>query len=156
MALVVPGPLSRTCEGRGLRPGRPVAALPTIIGTAGRQLYRRFAFCCTGPARPSLRLVHVAAGQAPAVVTVLVSPRVYTGGLRRCRTCSWTWRRNFQGAIERAQGAGEVAGNVDPVHTARALLGLYLGLAVLVRSDAKEPVLRAVVQQARSLLPAPS
>ena len=60
MALVVPGPLSRTCEGRGLRPGRP------------------------------------------------------------------------------------------------ALLGLYLGLAVLVRSDAKEPVLRAVVQQARSLLPAPS
>ena len=56
---------------------------------------------------------------------------------------------HFQGAIERAQGAGEV----DP---ARALLGLYLGLAVLVRSDAKKPVLRAVVQQARSLLPAPS
>ena len=63
---------------------------------------------------------------------------------------------HFQGAIKRAQGAGEVAGNVDPVHTARALLGLYLGLAVLVRFDAKEPVLRAVVQQARSLLPAPS
>ena len=132
--------LSRTCEGRGLRPGRPVAALPTIIGTAGRQLYRRFAFCCTGPARPSLWLVHVAAGQAPAVVTALyistmLPARVHARG---------------------AQGAGEVAGNVDPVHTARALLGLYLGLAVLVRSDAKEPVLRAVVQQARSLLPAPS
>ena len=39
----------------------PVAALPTIIGTAGRQLYRRSAFYSTGPARPSLRLVHVAA-----------------------------------------------------------------------------------------------
>ncbi len=60
---------------------------------------------------------------------------------------------NFRGAIERARSANEVAGNVDPVHTARALLGLYLGLCTLVHSDAKEPVLRAVVQQALSLLP---
>ena len=63
---------------------------------------------------------------------------------------------HLRNAIERARSATEVAGNVDPVHTARALLGLYLGLCVLVRSDAKAPVLRAVVQQARSLLPQPS
>ena len=59
----------------------------------------------------------------------------------------------FQDAIARALGANEVAGNVDPVQTARALLGLYLGLCTLVCSGAKEPVLRAVVQQALSLLP---
>lgn len=59
----------------------------------------------------------------------------------------------FRAAIERARIAHEVAGNVDPVQTARALLGLYLGLCTLVRSDAKEPVLRAVVQHALSLLP---
>ena len=35
----VPLPSHETCEGRGLCPGRPVAALPTIIGTAGRQSY---------------------------------------------------------------------------------------------------------------------
>ncbi|MCY4481474.1 MAG: TetR/AcrR family transcriptional regulator [Spirochaetaceae bacterium] len=61
--------------------------------------------------------------------------------------------QDFRGAIERARGANEVAGNVDPVQTSRALLGLYLGLCTLVRSDAKEPVLRAVVQQALALLP---
>ena len=64
--------------------------------------------------------------------------------------------RRFRDAIERARSANEVAANVDPVHTARALLGLYLGLWTLVRSDAREPVLRAVVQQARSLLPVPA
>ena len=58
----------------------------------------------------------------------------------------------FRDAIARARGANEVAGNVDPVRTARALLGLYLGLCTLVRSDAREPVLRAVVQHATSLL----
>lgn len=55
---------------------------------------------------------------------------------------------NFR--VERARSANDVAANVDPVQTARALLGLYLGLCTLVRSDAKEPVLRAVVQQALS------
>ena len=59
----------------------------------------------------------------------------------------------FRDAIERACGANEVAGHVDPVHTARALLALYLGLCTLVRSGAGEPVLRAVGQQALSLLP---
>ena len=50
-----------------------MAALPTIIGTAGRQSYTDGPpFCSTGPARPSLRgRGHVAAGQAPAVVAAL-------------------------------------------------------------------------------------
>ena len=60
----------------------------------------------------------------------------------------------FRNAIARARIVNEVAGNVDPVQTARALLGLYLGLYVLARFDAKEPLLTAVVQHVRSLLPA--
>ena len=59
-------------------------------------------------------------------------------------------------AIERARRANEVAGNVNPVQTARTLLSLYLGLCTLVRSDAEAPVLRDVVQHALSLLPVPA
>ena len=62
----------------------------------------------------------------------------------------------FRDAIESARIANEVAAHVDPVQTARTLLTLYLGLCTLVRSDAKEPVLRAVVQHARSMLPVPA
>ena len=40
----------------------------------------------------------------------------------------------FREAIERATVTDGIAASVDPVHTARALLGLYLGLCVLVRS----------------------
>ena len=61
--------------------------------------------------------------------------------------------QQFRDAIERARGTNEVAGNVDPVQTARALLALYLGLCTLVRTGAGEPVLHAVVQHAVSLLP---
>ena len=60
---------------------------------------------------------------------------------------------HFRDTIERARSAHEVAGNVDPVQTARALLALYLGLCTLVRSGAREPMLHAVVQHAVSLLP---
>ena len=60
---------------------------------------------------------------------------------------------HFRDAIERARSAHEVAGNVDPVQTARVLLALYLGLCTLVRSGAGEPMLHAVVQHAVSLLP---
>lgn len=60
----------------------------------------------------------------------------------------------FQEAIERAKSANEIADSVDPVHTARALLGLYLGLCVLVRSGgATEPGLRAVFRQVQLMLP---
>lgn len=59
----------------------------------------------------------------------------------------------FRDAIERVHRANEVAPHVDLEHTARALLGLYLGLCTLVRAGAKGPVLQAVVQHALSLLP---
>lgn len=62
----------------------------------------------------------------------------------------------FRAAIARGCNAKEIAGDVDPVQTARALLGLYLGLCTLVRSDAKDPVLRAVVRHTLSLLPEPA
>ena len=62
----------------------------------------------------------------------------------------------FRDAIERGQSAGEIAESVDAVQTARALLGLYLGLYVLDRSGtASRSVLEAVARQARALLPAP-
>ena len=60
----------------------------------------------------------------------------------------------FREAIERARTADEIAVGVDSVHTARALLGLYLGLCMLVRSGGdSKPVQRAVVLQVQSLLP---
>ena len=63
----------------------------------------------------------------------------------------------FREAIERAGSANELAGRVDPLDTARVLVGLYLGLCALVRAGAVgEPVLRAVVRQVESLLPARS
>ena len=61
----------------------------------------------------------------------------------------------FQAAIERGQIAGEIAVSVEPLQTARGLLGLYLGLYMLVRSGtAKEPVLGAVLEEAKGLLSA--
>lgn len=63
----------------------------------------------------------------------------------------------FRAAIERGQVGGEIADSVAPRQTAGALLGLYLGLYVLVRSGtAKEPVRSAVLEQAKGLLPAPA
>jgi TetR/AcrR family transcriptional repressor of nem operon len=60
----------------------------------------------------------------------------------------------FQVTIERARSANEVADGVDPVHTARALLALYIGLWALLRSGGAEPILRTFVCQVQSLLPA--
>ena len=63
----------------------------------------------------------------------------------------------FRNAIDRSRGSGEIIASVDPVRTARALLGLYLGLHLLVRLGAlREPVLHAVIQHVEALLPAPS
>ena len=60
----------------------------------------------------------------------------------------------FREAIERAKNANEIADSVDPVHTARTLLGLYLGLCVLIRTGgAGEPAPRAVFHQVQALLP---
>ena len=62
---------------------------------------------------------------------------------------------SFRAAIEHAASRGEVAGGVDAVRTARSLLSLYLGLCVLIRSGAREQVLRATVYQVETMLPAP-
>ena len=68
------------------------------------------------------------------------------GDLERC----------FRDAIERGQGAGEIAAHADPVHTARVLLSQYLGLRILVRYGAgRKPVLESVLQQVQVLLAAP-
>ena len=65
-------------------------------------------------------------------------------------------QERFGDAIERGRDAGEIAGSVDPVPAAVALLGLYLGLYVLVHSGAAgPPVLEAVPRQVQALLPAP-
>ena len=66
-------------------------------------------------------------------------------------------QERFGDAIERGRDAGEIAGSVDPVPAAVALLGLYLGLYVLVHSGAAgPPVLEAVPRQVQALLPAPA
>lgn len=58
-------------------------------------------------------------------------------------------------AVDRGQAVAEIAADVDPEHTSRVLLTLYLGLYVLIRAGAVgEPVLDAVLQQVRALLPA--
>jgi AcrR family transcriptional regulator len=60
----------------------------------------------------------------------------------------------FRKAIERAMAVKEIASDVEAVQTARALVCLYLGLHVLVRSgDAGQPAQRAVVLQVQGLVP---
>ena len=62
----------------------------------------------------------------------------------------------FRTLIERGQRCGAIAAGVDPVHTARALLGMYIGQRVLVRSGAAlGPILRTATWLVQSLLPAP-
>ena len=60
--------------------------------------------------------------------------------------------RFFLMHIEAAQQAGEIAPGVDARATAQALLGLFLGLRVLVRSDASPDVIESIVNQARTML----
>ena len=58
----------------------------------------------------------------------------------------------FRTMIERGQAAGEISTEVNAVSTARALLGLFLGLRVLSRSRPEETVLRSIADQAEALL----
>jgi len=58
----------------------------------------------------------------------------------------------FREMIEKGQEAGEIPGHVDPVETARALLGLFVGLRVFSRSRPKKPLLRSMARQAAALL----
>ena len=59
----------------------------------------------------------------------------------------------FRASIERAKACEEISGEVDPQRTASALLTLFIGLRVLVRSRPEEPLLRSVAWQAKELLP---
>lgn len=54
--------------------------------------------------------------------------------------------------IDRAQKAGSVPQTVDPIETARSLLGLFIGLRVLSRSRPEQPLLQSIVKQAEALL----
>ena len=58
----VPGPLSRDVRGEGFTPREARGGPPHNHRHSWPAAIQ--AFCSTGPARPSLRLVHVAAGQA--------------------------------------------------------------------------------------------
>jgi TetR/AcrR family transcriptional repressor of nem operon len=58
----------------------------------------------------------------------------------------------FRHMIENGQAAGEIPTGLDAVETARALLGLFIGLRVLSRSRPERALLRAIARQAEALL----
>ena len=58
----------------------------------------------------------------------------------------------FRETIEAAQTAREIPKRVDAGETARALLGLFIGLRVLARSRPEAPLLRSIAGQAATLL----
>ena len=60
----------------------------------------------------------------------------------------------FRGAVERGIASAEIARQVDATQAARCLLSLFLGMQVLVRCWPDETLLRAVVSQAKALVPA--
>lgn len=60
--------------------------------------------------------------------------------------------RFFCRMIEKGQAQGDIAARVDAVETARALLGLFIGLRVLSRSRPEEALLRSITHQAEALL----
>lgn len=58
----------------------------------------------------------------------------------------------FHEMIENGQASREIAADIDPVETARALLGLFIGFRVLSRSRPEETLLRSIANQAEALL----
>ena len=58
----------------------------------------------------------------------------------------------FREMIENGRASGDIARTVAPGDTARALLGLFIGLRVLSRSRPEEPLLRSIANQAEALL----
>ena len=58
----------------------------------------------------------------------------------------------FRSNIEDGQAAGEIDPAIDPHETARALLGLFLGLRVLARSSPQPAVMAAIVGEAEAML----
>ncbi len=60
--------------------------------------------------------------------------------------------RFFCRMIEKGQAQGDIPARIDAVETARALLGLFIGLRVLSRSRPEEALLRSITHQAEALL----
>jgi TetR/AcrR family transcriptional repressor of nem operon len=58
----------------------------------------------------------------------------------------------FRARIEEGQAIGEIPARVVATETARALLGLFIGLRVLSRSRPEEPLLRSIASQAEALV----
>lgn len=59
----------------------------------------------------------------------------------------------FRTSVERGKALGEIRDTVAEERTASALLGLFIGLRVLVRSRPEEPLLRSIMQQTEDLVP---
>jgi len=58
----------------------------------------------------------------------------------------------FRSMIEQGQEAGDIPGHVNPVETARTLLGLFVAIRVFARGRPEEPLLRTMASQAEVLL----
>ena len=58
----------------------------------------------------------------------------------------------FLSNIERAKQEGAISTSLDSEKTAKSLLGLFLGLRVLTRAQARQPTIDAIVSQAKILL----
>lgn len=58
----------------------------------------------------------------------------------------------FREMIEKGQASGEIPPHVAAADTARALLGLFVGLRVLSRSRPEKSLLRSIASQAEALL----
>ena len=60
--------------------------------------------------------------------------------------------RSFRDLIAEGKKIGEISPDVDPVRTARVLLGLLVGLRVLARGRPERPLLQALADQVSALL----
>ena len=60
--------------------------------------------------------------------------------------------RFFLTHIEAGQASGDINPEIEARETAQALLGLFLGLRVLTRSDAGPGAIESIVSQARTML----
>ncbi|MEM7225063.1 MAG: TetR/AcrR family transcriptional regulator [Pseudomonadota bacterium] len=58
----------------------------------------------------------------------------------------------FRERVAAGQATGEIPAHLDAAETARALLGLFMGLRVLTRSRPEPALLRAIARQAEALL----
>ncbi len=58
----------------------------------------------------------------------------------------------FRRNVEDGQAAGEIDPTIDAVHVGRALLGLFIGLRVLMRSKPEAGVMTSILAQAKTMV----